>query len=131
MRVARIIVLAVLGLLAVNGATASASSPQWYECAKAPKIGGVYTGHYGPGCTGTGTKWEIKPGISKGKTYKGKGMPAVLHTEIAATDEIVECQKFKDEISPQPPNLVHTARFDFIALRSSGATLPISRLCPR
>jgi hypothetical protein len=93
--------IAVIALAAVAAAAASAT-PLWYECAK------VTGGKFAKGCATEGGKggYEVKPGIGKGKPFKGKGGEAKLHTAIPGKGDIpVECLKFSDAGDLATPNL--------------------------
>ncbi len=91
-RIAALAALAVLALTAMSAAGASAGEPALYECAKAAKVGGKYTGRYtDKKCSkeatgaekeaGKTNKYELQEGVGKGKAFKGKGAGANL--EIA------------------------------------------------
>jgi len=102
MRILGLAILAVFALGAITAAGASATEPGWYECAK--EAGGKFE----KGCGKEGGKggYTVKPGIGKGKAFKGKGGLAKLHTSIPGKGDIpVECEKFKDEGHAALPNL--------------------------
>jgi hypothetical protein len=91
--------VAVFAMAAMAAASASAT-PTFYECAKAAKVSGKYTGKYNnAACTevnGTGEgKYELQAGVGKGKAFKGKGAAAVLHTPAVGGE--VTCKGSKDE----------------------------------
>jgi hypothetical protein len=77
-----LVAIAALASMAVASASAA---PELFECAKAAKVGKSYTGKFNdkncseanPGGTG---KYELQPGIGKGKAFKGSGKVATLHT---------------------------------------------------
>jgi hypothetical protein len=102
---------AMFALAAMLAAAASASiaAPTWNECAKAPKEGKTYTGHYADkSCTeavGTGGKYELQEGVGKAKVFKGKGAVAVLHVKTWLGDDTVECAKSAERGTPALPNL--------------------------
>ena len=84
------VVLAVFAV--VSAASASASLPALYECAKTAKVGKKYTGKYiDKKCSkeatakeieeGKANKYELKEGFRKGKAFKGKGKGADLEVE--------------------------------------------------
>ncbi|MHB8531571.1 MAG: hypothetical protein ACYDC2_02510 [Solirubrobacteraceae bacterium] len=103
MRILGLAILAVFALGAMTAAGASATEPGWYECAK-NKAGGKLE----KGCTKEGGKggYELKPGVGKGKAFKGKGGLAKLHTAIPGKGDIpVECASFKDSGNAVLPNL--------------------------
>src|ERR1700688_198627 len=108
-RIMGLCLVAVFAITAAAAASASAA-PAWYECAKAVKIGKTYTGKYtDKACTTTSPtetgKYELQPGIGKGKGFKGKGGKAILHTVIPGKGDIkVECASFKDEGKVAVPN---------------------------
>src|ERR1700682_6533178 len=78
-------------LTAVVAASASAAEPAFYSCVK--QAGGKFQAK----CTAEGGKggFELVEGDAKGKTFKGKGGKATLHTP--AVGGVVECKSFKDE----------------------------------
>ncbi len=89
--------VAAFALSALVAATASASGPNWYECAK------VTGGKYEKGCGKKGGKggYALQVGLGKGKAYKGKGGEAVLHTVIPGKGDIkVACAGAKDVVTP-------------------------------
>jgi hypothetical protein len=91
--------IAVFAMAAVAAASASAA-PTYYECAKAAKVGKLYTGNSNNStCTEANAKGEgkynLQPGRGKDKAFKGKGGAATLHTP--AVGGIVECGASKDE----------------------------------
>ena len=89
--------VAAFALSALVAATASASGPNWYECAK------VTGGKYEKGCGKEGGKggYALQVGLGKGKAYKGKGGEAVLHTVIPGKGDIkVACAGAKDVVTP-------------------------------
>jgi len=103
MRILGLAILAVFALGAIASSAASAVEPGWYECAKNKESGKLEKG-----CLKEGGKggYEIKPGIGKGKAFKGKGGAAKLHTSIPGKGDIpVECEKFKDIGNAALPNL--------------------------
>ncbi len=111
LRVMGLCLVVALGLSAAVATGASAAPPTWYECAKAPKVGKVYTGDYNDKlCTsfnaeGTG-KFVLREGVGYVKTSKGKSGPAVLNVQTWLGDSTVECAKSKDRMTPKLPNLV-------------------------
>ena len=126
MRILGLCLVAVFAMGVVVAASASASEPGWYECAKAPKEGKTFTGKYSDkGCTTkveSGGKYELQPGIGKGKAFKGKGGKAVLHNVIPGKGDIkVECQSFKDEGKVAAPNIEFGVKSTFSKCKSLGA----------
>jgi hypothetical protein len=95
------------------------SHPDWYECAK-NKHGGLLKG-----CEESGGKggYEVKPGVGKGKLFKGKGGQSILHNVIptlGSVDDQVECASLKDEGHPAAPNLVYGVHVSFSKCKSLG-----------
>jgi hypothetical protein len=93
MRILGLALVAVFAFAAFAAVSASAN-PEWYECAKEKGIGKLEKG-----CTKEGGKggYTLKPGIGKGKAFKGKGGLAILHNVVPGKGDIkVECQSFKD-----------------------------------
>jgi hypothetical protein len=75
-----VVVAVVLGLCAAASA-AAAAEPALYECAKAEKVGGKYTGRYkNSKCTEEDAErtgeHEAREGVGKGKAFKLKGAGA-------------------------------------------------------
>jgi hypothetical protein len=99
-RIVGLCLVAVFATTAVAASSASAALPELYECAKAVKVGKVYTGKYNDKkCSekneaGTG-KYELQPGVGKGKVFKGKGKVATLHTPAIGGE--VTCKTNKSE----------------------------------
>ena len=84
-------VVATFAFSAVAVATASAAEGvEWFECAK------VAGGKYEKGCKKEGGKggYVLRPGIGKGKAYKGTGGKATLHTPAIGGE--ITCTAFKD-----------------------------------
>lgn len=90
--------------LSVVAASSAVAAPEFYECHKLTTK--PYTGKYSDKkCTkeateaekaeGKKNKYELQPGVGKGKVFKGKGGVATLHTP-AVGGEVV-CKTFKDE----------------------------------
>ncbi len=114
-RVLGLALAAVFALAAIAAAGASAAQPIWYTCAKAPKNEAKqYTGHYaGKECkkaefVATGGKYELAPGIGKGKAFKISGSTVELHTIQPATktDIPIICGSYKGEGLDGVPNVV-------------------------
>jgi len=116
----RILGLALVAVFAISALAASGASatPAWYECAKAAvKNTGEYTDK---ACTlesaGKNTgKYNLQPGIGKGKAFKTKGGAATLHVIIPATGKgafpggahvEVKCTSYKGSGQPALPNKV-------------------------
>ncbi len=102
--------IAVFALAAAAAANASAeTTPTWYECAKAAKVGKTYTGKFtNKTCTEASAEskgeYELKEGIGKAKEFKGKGGVAVLHIKTFAGDDTVTCQSSKETGKLELPN---------------------------
>jgi hypothetical protein len=99
MRIMGLGLVAAFAMAAVAAASASAT-PTFYQCAKAAKVGKIYTGKYtDKNCTEFNAKsegkYELKAGVGKGKAFKGKGPAAVLHTPAVGGE--VTCKASKDE----------------------------------
>lgn len=125
MRILGLALVAAFALAAVVVSSASAA-PGWYECGKAAKVGKEYTGKYSDkNCTSKvekGGKYELQPGIGKGKGFKGSGSTAILHNVIPGKGDIkVECTSFKDEGKVAMPNKVYGVKTTFSKCKSLGA----------
>lgn len=95
MKSVRVLILGLATAAVVFGisvASASAGLPALYECAKASKVNGKYTGRFSEKkCSkeasakeieeGKKNKYELKEGIGKGKAFKGKGSAGNLEVE--------------------------------------------------
>lgn len=90
-RIMGLCIIVAFALAVVGAASASASLPAVYECAK------VAGGKYEKGCTKEGGKggYELREGVGKGKVFKGKGGRATLHTPTLGAS--IGCKSFKDE----------------------------------
>jgi hypothetical protein len=102
-----------------EGTGTGPAQPDWYECAKSK------TGTLEKGCEESGGKggYEIKPGIGKGKGFKGKGGQAILHIVVptlGSLDEQVECASVKDEGKIAMPNLEYGVHVSFSKCTSGG-----------
>jgi hypothetical protein len=117
MRILGLAILAVFALGAITAAGASAVEPGWYECAK--EAGGKFE----KGCGKEGGKggYTLKPGIGKGKAFKGKGGLAKLHTWIPEKGDVpVECEKFTDSGNIALPNLTVKVVAKFSKCKAAG-----------
>jgi len=132
MRILGLALVAVFALGAVAASGASAS-PAWYECKKLAKVEGKYTGKFMDKlCTvnataeqeaeGKKNKYELTPGVGKGKSFKVKGTEAVLHVVIPPTGEgpfgggaelNVKCTSFKGSGLAGLPNTVSKVITEF------------------
>lgn len=119
MRVVGLALIAVFALSAASASGASAASPIWYTCGKAAKNGAnEYTGHYaGKECkkaefVASGGKYQLVPGVGKGKAAKITGGAATLHTIQPATksDFSIKCQSFKGAGTDAVPNLLEKVK---------------------
>src|SRR6185312_1848688 len=132
-RIARA-VTCVLGTLAASAALAAgagAATPTWYECGKAPKLGGVFTGNYSAkNCEAAsevqgGGKYELREGIGKGKRFKGKGGASTLNVASTLGSVAVQCASSAETGTPALPNLEKGVSFTFkkcVALGSKACT---------
>lgn len=124
----------VLGALAASAtlaAGAGAATPTWYECGKAPKLGGVFTGSYSAkNCEAAsevqgGGKYELREGIGKGKLFKGKGGASTLNVASTLGSVAVQCASSAETGTPALPNLEKGVSFTFkkcVALGSKDCT---------
>lgn len=128
MRILGLALVAVFALAAVVASGASAA-PAWYECAKTAKNPETkkYTHKYtDKACTtespGSEGKYELQPGLAKGKPFKTKGGAATLHVIIPATGKgafpggahvEVKCTAFKGGGQPGLPNKVSAVKTAF------------------
>lgn len=108
--------VAALVLATTVAATASASAPTWFVCAKAANSG---AGHYtGKTClestkVATGGKYELKEGIGKGKAFKGKGAAALLSAKTLTGNENVACSTSKANGTPALPGIERAVAITF------------------
>ena len=119
MRILGLCLVAVFAVGVVSAATASATEPGWYECAKGTKGVG-----FEKGCAKEGGKggYVLQPGVGKGKAFKGKGGKAILHNVIPGKGDIkVECASFKDEGKVAAPNIEFGVKTTFSKCKSLGA----------
>ncbi len=106
--------VAALALSAGLATGASAATPTWFECAKAPKVGKKRTGDFNdklctsPNSEGTG-RYVLQEGVGHVKTSKGKSEDVVLNVQTYLGDSTVECAKGLDRVTPKLPNLVVSA----------------------
>lgn len=105
-RIAGLCVAALLALAGLTAASASASTPAWYDCAKAAKGTGDYSNKTCTAATEPGKgKYALKPGIGKGKAFKGTGKQSVLHVKTWLGDNTLSCTASSDSGKPAVPNL--------------------------
>jgi len=101
--------LAALAVMAVAASAATASGPAWFSCIKAPKVGKSHTGNFNdkmctsPNGEGKG-KFLLAEGTGRGKRFKGKGGPAVLHAKTWLGDNKIECAQSKASGVAEAPN---------------------------
>ena len=118
----RMIGLSLVAAFAFAAVAASVASAEfthatWYECAK------VSGAKDEKGCTKEGGKggYELKPGIGKGKAFKGKGGEGILHNVIPGKGDIkVICASSKDAGTPVPGGVVKVTA-TFSKCKSEGA----------
>lgn len=128
MRILGLCLVAMFAVGVLTAATASATEPGWYECAKAPKEGKTYLGHYSDkSCTSkvtSGGKYELQAGVGKAKPFKGKsasGTKSILHNVIPEKGDVkVECASFKDAGKVAPPNIEFDVTASFSKCKSLG-----------
>jgi len=132
MRILGLALVAVFALAAVAASGASAA-PEWKECAKTAKVEGKYVAKYtNKTCTteaseaekaeGKKNKYELQPGVGKGKAFKVKGGAATLHVIIPPTGKgafpggahiEVKCTSFKGGGKAALPNKVEKVTSEF------------------
>jgi hypothetical protein len=130
----RILGLALVAVFALGAVAASgASAASFYECAKAPKEGKTYTGKYSDkNCTTTttGGKYELQPGVGKGKAFKGSSkasalivvVPPGVNPEFPGGATIkVECATSKDSGKAAAPNKVEKVVAEFAKCKALGS----------
>ena len=119
--------VAVFALAAVAASSASAN-PGWYECGKATKTGKTYNGHYTAKTCGaaskveTGGKYELVPGVGKGKGFKGAdvgGATLRTTTPLGITAE-VKCTGAKDSGKTALPNKEYDVVAEYSGCESGG-----------
>jgi hypothetical protein len=133
MRILGLALVSVFAIVAISAASASAA-PAWYECAKASKNAEKkYTGSYtdkvcsvkaSPGeiAEGKHNKYELQPGVGKGKAFKTSGTLAKLHTVIPGQGDVpVECAKYKGTGKATLPNKVEKVVTTFEKCKAAGA----------
>jgi hypothetical protein len=129
-RIPGLVLVAVFAIAAITAASASATNPSWYECAK--EEGGKFV----KGCAheaGGGEKggYTVKPGVGSGKEAKTKGGAGALHVVIPAPKEgekehpsgdiKVKCEKLKGVIKPVLPKGVVKVALSFSKCSALGA----------
>ena len=112
-----------MAVLMALTAGASAAPPRWSACSKAVSS---WSGRY-PAKTclaedevETGGKYELKDGIGKGKSFKGKGRTAVLATETLLGTEEIECASSKSVGTPAVAGLESSVSMTFKKCKSQG-----------
>jgi hypothetical protein len=118
---------AAAGAIALLAAASASAAPEWFACSKAAKVEGRFTGAFTdkactvPSESGEG-KWELVPGVGKGKSFKGKGGKSILHLVIPGKGDIkIECAGSKVFGAIAAPNLMHGVRIAFTKCHSLGA----------
>jgi hypothetical protein len=130
MRTTRILGLCLVAAFALAGLASSASAaeaPAWYECAKAlPKNTGNYKNKTCSEASEPGKgAYVLRPGVGKGKEFKGKGGAAVLHVKTWLGDDTVSCASSKDSGKAVGPNLEKDVTITYskcLALESKSCT---------
>lgn len=116
---------ACLGMVAP--ATAGATTPGWYECAKAEVGLAGPTGHYEnricSAYVATGGKYELKAGLGRGKAFKGASGKADLTVVLPGGGELqIECASSKAFGQLALPNIEHNVRVDFFKCTAQGSS---------
>jgi hypothetical protein len=113
--------------VATLAAGASAEVPNWYECAKAPKVGKSYSGNFtGKTCEPSsempgGGKYELRQGIGKATELKGKGATTVLQVGSTLGSVTVECASSAERGAPALPNFETGVSFNFTHCTALGS----------
>lgn len=113
----------LVAALAIAGVLASSASaqPTWYECAKI-KHGGNYANSTctEPSAPGAGA-YELKPGVGKGKAFKGKQIgQAVLHVKTWLPEAVVDCKSATLGGKPVAPNLEEDVTVTYKGCETAG-----------
>lgn len=105
--IAGLCITALLALAGLTAASASASTPAWYDCVKAsPKNSGDYSNKECTTASAPGKgKYALAPGVGKGKGFKGTGGESVLNVKTWLGDETMSCKASSDSGKPAIPNL--------------------------
>jgi hypothetical protein len=121
--------IAWLGAFAIFGALAASAwgtTPTWYECGKAEKVGHSYIGNYTTKtCEASsevvnGGKYELRQGIGKGKPFKGKGHTTTLQVSSTLGSVAVTCGSIAEIGTPALPNLERGVAFTFKKCKANG-----------
>lgn len=119
-----------LGAFVMAGVLAAgawgATTPTWYECGKAEKVGRSYIGNYtAKTCEASaevpnGGRYELRPGIGKGKSFKGKGGATTLQVSGSLGSVAVTCGSSAETGTPALPNLETGVVFTFKKCKALG-----------
>jgi hypothetical protein len=118
-----------LGAFAIVGALAASAwgtTPTWYECGKAEKVGHSYIGDYTTKtCEASsevlgGGRYELRQGIGKGKSFKGKGGATTLQVNSSLGSVAVSCGSSAETGTPALPNLEKGVTFTFKKCKALG-----------
>jgi hypothetical protein len=119
-----------LGAFAMAGVLAAsawgATVPTWYECGKAQKVGSAFVGHYTTkACEASaevpsGGHYELRQGIGKGKSFKGKGKATTLQASGTLGSVAVTCRMSVETGTPALPNLETGVAFTFRKCKALG-----------
>jgi hypothetical protein len=108
---AAVVVVAALGVLA---SSAGATTPAWFECAKAPSKNGKFNDKACTQKNETSTgKYELQEGVGKDKAFKGKGAAAKLEVETPYGNFPINCGQASTGGKPAPPNKETEVSFAF------------------
>jgi hypothetical protein len=120
-----------LGAFAIVGAFAASAwgttVPTWYECGKAQKVGHTYIGHYTTkSCEASaevpsGGKYELRQGLGKGKSFKGKGGATTLQVSSSLGSVAVTCGSSVETGTPALPDLETGVAFTFKKCKALGS----------
>lgn len=122
MGIAGLCITALLALAGLTAASASASTPAWYECVKAkPKNSGDYSNKECTVASAPGKgKYALEPGVGKGKAFKGTGKESVLHVKTWLGDNTMSCKASSDSGKPAMPNLEKDVTVTFTGCEALG-----------
>jgi len=128
LRILGLALVAVFALAAVGVSSASAA-PGWFECAKQKEGKFSEKACVAPGSGKTG-KYELKPGVGKGKAGKTSGTAAELVVVVPATGKgalpeggevKVKCTSYKGVVTAALPNLVEKSTTEFKGCKALGS----------
>jgi hypothetical protein len=123
-----ILVASTVGVIVPLSAVSAGAAPEWFTCSKAAKVEGHFTGKFiDKACSvlsesGEG-KWELVPGVGKGRGFKAKGGHSVLHLVIPGKGDIkIECASSKVTGGAiATPNRLSDVQITFAKCKSLGA----------